>query len=88
MKFIAMRDLKINPTKVLGRLLREDLVVTRRGKPAAALVYLNEDLLDQFILLHHPTLLKEVKAARAEYSKKGGIGHAEMRARLERRHGS
>ena len=88
MKFVALRDLKINPSKVLGRLIREDLVVTRKGKPAAALVYLNEDLLDQFILLHHPTLMKEVRASKAEYLKKGGIGHAEMKDRLERRRGS
>ena len=87
MKFVAMRDLKINPSKVLGRLAAEDLVVTRNGKPAAALIFLDEDLLDEFILLHHPTLLREVEDARAEYARKGGISHAEMKKRVERRRG-
>ena len=84
MKFIAMRELKINPSRVLDRLAREDLVVTRRGKPAAALVRLDEDVLDDFIIAHHPTLLSEVEAARAEYEKRGGIGHDEMKALVEK----
>ena len=87
MKFVSLRDLKINPSKVIGRLVKEDMVVTRRGKPAAALVYLDEDLLDEFVLVHHPTFMKEVESARAEYLKKGGIGHETMKKRLERRRG-
>jgi prevent-host-death family protein len=87
MKFVTLRQLKINPSRVVDRLAKEDLIVTRRGKPAAALVYLDEDLLDDFVLAHHPTLLKEVEAARAEYRKSGGIGHDEMKKRVERRRG-
>ena len=87
MNFIAMRQLKINPSKVFDRLQREDIVVTRNGKPAAALLFLDEDLLDEFIIAHHPRLLGEVEAARTEYEKKGGIGHEEMKALVERRGG-
>jgi prevent-host-death family protein len=87
MKFVSLRDLKINPSRVVDRLGREDVVVTRKGKPAAALVYLDEDLLDEFVLLHHPTLLKETEAAREEYLRKGGIDHAAMRKAIERRRG-
>ncbi len=83
MKFIALRELKINPSKALDRLRKHDLVVTRNGKPAAALVPLDEDTLDEFVIAHHPTLLAEVDAARAEYGKKGGIGHDEMKALVE-----
>ena len=86
MKFIAMRELKINPSKVILGLRRGPVVVTRHGKPAAALIPLNEQSLDQFILLCHPTLLKEVERARSEYKRKGGIGLARMRRRLDRRH--
>ncbi len=83
MKFVTLRELKINPSKVLDGLGKEDVVVTRRGKPAAALVYLDEDLLDDFVLTHHPKLLKEVEAARA----KGGIDHETMKHQIERRRG-
>ena len=87
MEFVTLRDLKINPSKVLGRLAKGDMIVTRRGKPAAALVYLDEDLLEDFILVHHPTFLKEVESARGEYLKKGGISHEAMKKRLLRRRG-
>ena len=87
MKFVTLRDLKINPSKVVGRLAKGDMIVTRNGKPAAALVYLNEELLEDFVLVHHPTLLKEADLARAEYMKKGGISHEAMKKRLLRRRG-
>jgi prevent-host-death family protein len=87
MKFVALRELKIHPSKVLARLRRHDVVVTRNGKPAAALVPLDEETLDEFIIAHHATLLPEVEAARAEYEKKGGIGHDEMKALIEGKEG-
>jgi len=87
MKFIALRELRNDTSGVLDRLAREDVVVTRNGKPAAALVRLDEDLLDDFILAHHPTLHAEVESARTEYLKKGGISHAAMKRKVERRHG-
>ena len=85
MKFLTLRELKINPSRVFDRLAKEDLVVTRHGKPAAALVYLDEELLDDFILAHHPTLIREVEAARSEYREKGGIDHETMKKRGKRR---
>lgn len=87
MKFVTQRELKINPSKVLDRLAEEDIVVTRSGKPAAALLYLDEDLLDDFVLAHHPKLPKEIEAARADHRKKGGNDHATMKKRIERRRG-
>jgi len=87
MKFLSLRELKINPSRALDRLTEEDIVVTRSGKPAAALVYLDEDLLDDFILAHHPKFLKEVEAARLEYERKGGIDHETMKKRIPRRRG-
>ena len=87
MRFVAMRELRINPSKVLDALAEEDIVVTRNGKPAAALLQLDEELIEDFILAHHPTLLTEVEAARREFRKKGGIRHEEMRSRIERRRG-
>ena len=87
MEFVSLRDLKINPSKVMGRLSKGDMIVTRNGKPAAALVYIDEELLEDFILAHHPTLLSEVESAKTEYLKKGGISHEAMKKRLHRRRG-
>jgi prevent-host-death family protein len=87
MEFVSLRELRINASKVVGRLRKGDLIVTRNGKPAAALVYLDEELLEDFILAHHLTLLGEVEAAKAEYLKKGGISHEAMKKRLHRSRG-
>ena len=87
MKFIALRELKINTSRVLAGLVRNDLVVTKNGKPTAAIVHLDENLLEEFILAHHPTLHAEAESARREYLKKGGIGHAAMKARIRRSRG-
>jgi len=82
MKFVALRELKINPSAVLDRGKKESLIVTRNGKPAAALVPLDEDTLDEFIMANHPTFRKETEAAIAEYRRKGGIGQKEMLGRV------
>ncbi len=87
MKFIAMRELKINPSGVLGRLGKEDMVVTRNGKPAAVLLGIDEDTLEDYIFAVHPTFAREVEAAYREYREKGGIGHTEMRKKLGKRRG-
>ena len=87
MKFVAMRDLKINASGVLDDLEGEDIVVTRKGKPAAAMIHLDENILEDFILAHHPLLLQEAETARREYRKKGGISHEKMRGRLKPKRG-
>lgn len=87
MKFVAMRELRNNASAVLDQLAEGDIVVTRNGKPAAALLYLDEELLEDLILAHHPTLMREIESARDEYRRKGGIDHAAMRKRVERRRG-
>ena len=87
MKFVPLRDLKINPSKVLKGLKNQDVVVTRYGKPAAALIALDEDTLDDFIVAHHPELLKSLDDARQEYEKKGGVDHETMRLMIEKRGG-
>jgi len=87
MKFIAMRELRNNTSSLLDRLAEEDMVITRNGKPAAALVYLDEDLLDEFIITQHPTFMKSVEAAYREFEEKGGIDLETVKKRIERRRG-
>jgi len=87
MRFIPMRELKINPSAVLNRLGREDMVVTRNGKPAAVLLGLDEDTLEDYMISRNPLFTKELEAAYSEYETKGGISHAEMRKRLGKRRG-
>lgn len=87
MKFANVRDLKINSSALLRKLASEDVVITKQGKPVAAMIYLDEDLLDSFIIVHHPTLLREIERDWKLY-KQGKLRTCtleEVRARLLRR---
>lgn len=61
MRFANVRDLRNNCAAILRKLSTQDVVITRRGKPVAAVIYMNEDLLDSFILAHHPTLMDGIR---------------------------
>lgn len=61
MKFANVRDLKINSNTILRELSSGDVVITKQGKPVAAMIYMDEDLLESFVIAHHPTLLKDIE---------------------------
>jgi prevent-host-death family protein len=84
-KFVSIRELRLDTPKVLRRVARgEKVIVTARGKPQAALIRLTEDEIEDLVLTH-PSLLDQVDAARREYAAKGGIPLADAKARLRRR---
>jgi antitoxin (DNA-binding transcriptional repressor) of toxin-antitoxin stability system len=77
-KFVSTRELRINPSKVLDGLTRHGAVITRHGKPAAALLPLTEDDIEEFVLSRHPRFRKEIEDAIREYDAKGGVDHETM----------
>ncbi len=81
MKFIAVEELKADPSKALDELAenRDGFLVTRDGKVAAMLTYLDQDLLDEYVLTHDPKFVKELEDARQEYLEKGGVDHETMK---------
>ena len=68
-----------------GRRSRKDTwVLTRRGKPVAAVVPISSEAdLETFGLSHNPRFLEIVNRSWASYKKDGGVSLEEMR----RRHG-
>ena len=73
MKFVSVRELRIQTPDVLRRVAKgEKIIVTKRGKPQAALVKLTEDDIDALVLTH-PHFLEEIDAARQEYKEEGGV---------------
>ena len=68
-----------------GRRPRKDTwVLTRRGKPVAAVVPINSEAdLETFGLSHNPRFIEIVNRSWASYKKNGGVSLEEMR----RRHG-
>jgi prevent-host-death family protein len=83
MKFVAVRELQINASRILNKVKKgEDVVLTRLGKPEAALIHLTEDEIEEFLVLRHPTLIKELEEAYGEYRREGGISQEAMKERL------
>ena len=50
MKFVNARELRLNASRILRLVRHEDVVVTLRGKPAAAVIYVDDDNLEEFLL--------------------------------------
>ena len=85
MKFVTIRELKINGSKVIRSIKKEDAVITKYGKPTAILMPISEDDFEEFVIAHNPKLLREVANAYKEYKEKGGIELDEMVKKIKRR---
>ena len=60
----------------------ETVVVTRRGKPVAALISVDEFDYESLSLSTNPTFIDIIARSRARLEKEGGIPAVEMRRRL------
>jgi len=82
MKFVNVRELRVQTPKVLRQIRNgEKVVVTNRGKPQAVMLHLTEDEIED-LAFRQPVFLKEIEEARKEHRKKGGIALKEARRRL------
>lgn len=80
MRFVNVRDLRINASAILAKVIGgEDVVVTYRGKPEAAVIRLTEDMIEDFVVTRNRHFLKSLRDAYLGYKKKGGISAADMR---------
>ena len=64
---------------------KEPVIVTKDGKPVAALVAVENADLETVTLSTHPQFLALIERSRARQKAEGGISSAEMRRRLEMR---
>ena len=62
---------------------RETWVLTRRGKPVAAVVPVRDGMdAETFALSHNPAFIKIINRSWTSYKKKGGLSSEEARRRL------
>jgi PHD/YefM family antitoxin component YafN of YafNO toxin-antitoxin module len=80
MKVITIHELQERPVEVIEGLNKKCVIITRSDKPVAALLYLDEALLDDLLINSNPRLLRELEEARLEYERDGGIDHEAMKA--------
>ena len=82
MDFVNVRELKLHTAQVLKRVGKHGwAIVLKHGKPAAALIPLTEDDIEDLVF-RSPKFLKSLKASYAEYRRKGGIPLEEARKKL------
>ena len=66
MKFATVRQLRIDTPHLFEEMAEEPVIVTRRGKPIAALTAINEKTLEDFLKavrsLHFRSTLKKLHA--------------------------
>ena len=73
MKKVALSEAKDDLSRILRQAEKEDVIITRHGKPAGILIgFKSEDDWFEYRLQHDPRFLKRVEAARR--SLKAGQG--------------
>ena len=67
---VSIRDLARETSKVVDEVAKSGrpMLVTRRGKPIAAVVPVDPDALEDFVLENSPSFVRAVKAAKRELS--------------------
>ena len=82
MKTAALSDVKNDLSKYLRSAEREEVVITRHGKPAGVLKgFASEDEWFEYRLLNDPRFLKRIEKARREIPARKGIPNEVLKKR-------
>jgi antitoxin (DNA-binding transcriptional repressor) of toxin-antitoxin stability system len=73
MKPVTVAEVKNKLSEYLKRAEKEDVVITRSGKPTAVLHHLGEDELEDYLLKHDPKFKAKVERRWRSYLKHGGV---------------
>lgn len=79
MKTVEMSEATAPLSEYARRARKDTVVVTRRGKPLAAVVRLDSDDWEDFVVSQDPGFIEVIKRSEARYKAEGGISLEEMR---------
>ena len=80
MKQIALSDVKDDLSKYLHAAEREEIIITRHGRPAGILIgFQSEDDWFDYRLEHDPRFLRRIAAARESVRKGRGVKFEDVR---------
>jgi prevent-host-death family protein len=61
MKFANIKELQRDASSLVSLAEKgEDVIITKRGKPAAVLYPLNEDIIEDYMIQHSPSIKKKL----------------------------
>ena len=68
MSTISIRDLGRRPSQVVDEVVRtgRPAIITRHGRPVTAMVAVDPDELEDFVLAHAPAFVRSTRAADAD----------------------
>jgi len=73
MKFANVKELQKDASGIISLVeTGEDVIITKRGKPAAVIYPLNEDEIEDYMIQHSPSIRKKIEEGLKD-SKKGKI---------------
>ncbi len=78
MKLVTVAEVKDKLSEYLKRAEKEDIIITRSGKPTAVLHHLGEDELEDYVLEHDPKFKEKIEKRWQNYLKEGGVGIADV----------
>jgi prevent-host-death family protein len=83
---ISIRDLGRRPSQVIDEVIRtgRPAIVTRHGRPVTAMVALDPDELENYVLAHAPEFVRSTRAADADLRAGRVRPAAEVFAELDR----
>ena len=86
MTTISIRDLSRRPSQVVDEVVRtgRPAIITRHGKPVTAMVALDPDELEDFVLARAPEFARSMRAAEADLHAGRARAAAEVFAELDR----
>ncbi len=83
MKKVALSEVKDDLSHYVDRAQREEIVITRHGRPAAILIgFKDEDAWFDYRLEHDPRFVKRIEDARRSYRQGRGVPIEQVRERL------
>jgi|YelNatPaOPRAMG01_1025707.scaffolds.fasta_scaffold18314_5 prevent-host-death family protein len=62
MKFANIRELQRDASEIITLVEKgQDVIITKRGKPAAVIYPLTEDMIEDYMIQHSPTIRKKIE---------------------------
>jgi PHD/YefM family antitoxin component YafN of YafNO toxin-antitoxin module len=72
MKIASVKDVKDHLSHSLKTAEKEDVVITKNGKPSAIIHHLGEDEIEDYLLEHDPKFRAKIEKRWKDYLTKGG----------------
>ena len=82
MKIVPLNEVKSRFSMYLELSKREDIVVTKNGRPAAILHAVNDEDIEDYLFESDPRFIARIEALRREFQRRGGTPLARVRKQL------